>query len=928
MTRVHDITRAAAVAACLSVLVLLAPAAAPAGASVYGELTRFGQGAPSIGSNGQINDDERRFTHGETLRAHLIGVDPTDNSVYVLDEPEEASQALRKTTATKEAKEIKECKEEAQEEVENGERPEEESEQECKEEIFRAGPITRHFRIQKFAATGGEYHAVASVRFDEKAAETRSGGGTRLAVEGIAVDPVRKRLYVLAVDARKFGGVDEVSSEQFVGPTLSFDLPVASTLFAFSTEPSAGQLVPAGKNNEPILTGPGETELAPQSQTPGKALLEPAGITVDPENGDVIVLSHEDSGKEVKKFEDQLYDTSEVKSPDHFVLQRIAPTGEVIPGDAGRYVDAQDFFKRSEHPTERASPSSPVIVGAEHSEQVDVQYEDGIVRLPADFAANGAPEFSYAPSQQKGAAVGAINNSSAFHPVGRQAPLGGVIAASPFGAEGNTIFTPTKVENEQPSVGGFEYAGVGAIAAATGALQGWTGAQNIAAPRTGGEPPYACVLNPAGEESYAPVAAGSGGKVFVLAVEFIEKDMRERWAEGSSYEGPAYPAVIEFGPGGGGCPQVAPGGVSAEVNGEPVGGRTVTTAEPVTFSSYVNQADALKVDWDFGDGTSETTSTQFRCPQGLPAQFEEYVRLGLVRQCPSAHHAFAHGGALTVTETIHTDSLATPALTQTTTVNVAGEARVPTAIATGPLEVALGRPATFDGSASFGPGGPNQIHEYHWSFGDGTPEASTTSPTIQHLYGALGLYTVSLTVTDKGGATSAPDTLPNPVAVVQPVVPGEEIVGGTQSGAQPTSASGTGGYLGASPDAKPIPDVRLTKASLTVGTGGTLALTLYCPAEESSCAGQLAVSAVIAGIARGGKKPKAKATTLAKGPFALAGGTPKRVLVRLTPTARAVLQRLHKLTASLTIVAHDPAGAQHTTRLPVVISTAAKRRAH
>jgi PKD repeat protein len=550
------------------------------------------------------------------------------------------------------------------------------------------------------------------------------------------------------------------------------------------------------------------------------------------------------------------------------------------------------------------------------------------VRVPADFAAKGAPEYSYAPSQQqKGATVGAINNSSAFHPVGRQAPLGGVIAASPFGAEGNTIFAPTKVENEQPSVGGFEYAGVGAIAAASGSLQGWTGGQNIAAPRTGGEPPYACVLNPAGEESFAPVAAGSGGKVFVLAVEFIEKDMRERWAEGSSYEGPAYPAVIEFGPGGGGCPQVAPGGVSAEVNGEPVGGRTVTTAEPITFSSYVNQADALKVDWDFGDGTSETPSTQFRCPQGLPAQFQEYVRLGLVRQCPSAHHAFAHGGALTVTETIHTDSLATPTLTQTTTVNVAVEARVPTAIATGPLEVALGRPATFDGSASFGPGGPNQIREYHWTFGDGTPETSTTSPTIQHLYAALGLYTVSLTVTDKGGATSAPDTLPNPVAVVQPLVATEEIASGAQSGAGAAPAGAAGGYVAANPGAKPIPDVRLTKASLTAGTGGTLVLTLYCPAEESNCAGQLTLSALIAGSARGGKKVKPKATTLASGSFALAGGTPKRVTVRLSRPARALLRRLRRLTASLTILAHDPAGAQHTTRLPVVISTPAKRRA-
>ena len=907
----------------LWLVALLAPAAAHGAGGTYGELTRFGVGGSPGEAEGQINDDERRFSHAETLRAHLLGVDPSDNSVYVLDEPQEYTQGTRKVSKA----EVKECEEEAKEEFENEERPEEESEKECIEERGRSGPITRHFRVQKFVASGGKYQAVASARFDETAAETRSGEGERLGVEGIAVDPARKRFYVLAVDSRKFGGIDEVSAEQFIGVVSNFDLPVASTLFAFSTEQQGKTLVPAGKNKSAILTGPGESELAAQSQTPGKALLEPAGITVDPATGDVIILAHDDPGKEVKKFEDQLYSTAEVKSPDHFVLQRIAPGGELVAGELGRWVDTADFFKKIEQPNERASPNSPVVVGPESEEHVDMQYENGIAAVPGNFASKGAPAYVYTlEGQQGGTTEGAINDASAFHPQGRQAPPGGVLAASPFGAEGNTIYAPTVVENEQPAVGGFTYAGVLGLSAARGAVQGWVGGQNIGAPRGAGEATSKCVFNPAGGEFFAPVAAGSEGKVFVLATEFIEKAMREAWTGETFYAGPQEPAVVELGPGGGGCPEAVGGGLAAEVNGEVLNGRTVTPADPVTFSSYVNQADALSVEWDFGDGTSETVTGKFRCPQSLPAQYEEYVRLGFFRQCPSTRHTFAHGGALTVKETIHTDDRSTPVVTQTIVVNVAGEAVGPTAIATGPVEVVRGQPATFSGRASFDPAGPNRIREYHWKFGDGT-EASTTQLTIPHAYDAVGLYSVTLTVTNVDGVTSAPDALPSPVAVVEPPpVLAEEVNVGSQNGASspPAGAGGVNGYTAGNPGASPIPNVRLQKALLTLAPGGTVALTLYCPAEERSCTGSLALTAALAAGARDGKKGKPTTTTLATGSFTLSGGQPRRLLVRLSSKARALLLHQRKLIASLTILAHDPAGAQHTTRVPVVVAVPVK----
>ncbi len=84
---------------------------------------------------------------------------------------------------------------------------------------------------------------------------------------------------------------------------------------------------------------------------------------------------------------------------------------------------------------------------------------------------------------------------------------------------------------------------------------------------------------------------------------------------------------------------------------------------------------------------------------------------------------------------------------------------------------------TFDASASKDSDGV--IVSYAWNFGDGTT-ATTSTPTVTHLYGVAADYQTTLTVTDDRGAavTSAPMTLTvvsasNPVAtfVVSPTDP-------------------------------------------------------------------------------------------------------------------------------------------------------------
>jgi hypothetical protein len=83
--------------------------------------------------------------------------------------------------------------------------------------------------------------------------------------------------------------------------------------------------------------------------------------------------------------------------------------------------------------------------------------------------------------------------------------------------------------------------------------------------------------------------------------------------------------------------------------------------------------------------------------------------------------------------------------------------RAPVAALTGPSgAVRQGIPAGFDASRSTDPeaavGGG--VTAYHWNFGDGTT-ADTTTPTTTHAFGERKAYSVTLTVTDKQGATSA-----------------------------------------------------------------------------------------------------------------------------------------------------------------------------
>jgi hypothetical protein len=119
--------------------------------------------------------------------------------------------------------------------------------------------------------------------------------------------------------------------------------------------------------------------------------------------------------------------------------------------------------------------------------------------------------------------------------------------------------------------------------------------------------------------------------------------------------------------------------------------------------------------------------------------------------------------------------------------------------------------------------------------------------------------------------------------------------------------------------------------SLTASSDGIVGVKVSCPAGESSCSGTLtlrSLNAVSAAAVHQSKKRTASIVAVAAGSFKVAGGDATTVKLHLSAKARTLLARAHVLRVRATIVAHDPAGATHTTQAIVTIHAAKASHSH
>jgi PKD repeat protein len=716
-----------------------------AGASGFGELSRFG--SKGVGQ-GQFSE------HGTAAMA--FGVDPTENSVYVGDEPEE-----------------------------------------------------HLFRIQKLGPKG-EFLGSASLK-------TKGGAESESGIEGVAIDPKEKRLYALVVQTR--------SSNREMDP----EVPVAGALYAFSTVPNGqGELEPIIGTTEGGLLA-GSTVFHPQSETANQVLLEPSGIAVDPKTHDVIVMGREDregAGQE-PAYRVELMSVKSNGTPDK------------------RWVDAsaESFFEEggSEEATSPVVSSEGKIYVIGGARETQLGATEQIVEIPEGLNTGESPVtlVSFDSGAEELAAFPGIPQ-----------PLEGAgLSISPEG----TLWAYAKILNKPEGSGsGFRLPGALAFNP-NGTELGWTGGQNAA---LGSE---TCVI---GFEGHPMIAAGGEQRVFMFD------------------SSPQAPRVVEFGPGGSGCPIAKSSSLTLTVAGHAVEpSKAVEPGVELTLSSTLSEANAKEVKWNFGDGTNVVTTNQ--------------------HQSPETTHKFASEGKFKVEETIVTDNLATPQIVVERTVTVTKSP--PVAKFTYGSTAAVGEPDKLDASKSSGSEG-SAITEYKWEFGDETSVATKVS-TISHTYSKAGTYTVKLTVLD---ANKRSGEISNTITVNQPPPPPPPPTTSTTTPPPTTSTT-----------APPPPgnEVLAYKAvfaatALTVSRTGAFPISVDC-AAQSSCTGSVTLRTLTAVAA---SKHKKSILRLASGSFALAGGQMKALTLHLSAQGRAYLARVHTLRVGATIVARDSAGAMHTTQ--------------
>jgi hypothetical protein len=829
-------------------------------AESFGEITRFGGPGAAHGKlTPSILSSSGEFFEWQPW--HVIGVNPEDNDVFVLEEYEEA-------------------------------------EEKHKEEIH-------FYRLQELN-TKGELLGYHQFEFKVPSGENYSQSANKDTIEGIAVDPKAPgggRLYFLVDQERPSHEEVEEGNELFPGEEEG----AAAALYAFKLQPNGSkELEPVAQaastgvlDNQEKLETMADIK-KPLTETPGQPLLEPRGITVDPHTHEVVILAHVDDAKCEEEEPGEIEcEPDELGRPYvHYVTQRVMENGDL----GERSIDTANVLKEQKGLT-FSSPGSPVVAGPEAAERTLAEhlveptegvFEKTIGEFPA-LTSGATKEFALPDT---------AGEEEGFDEViaEPEGDIGGDLVASPGGSE---LYGLTRIDNEESAHHESLYA-ISERSAETLAPIGWSGGQ-----AAGGKDE--CVLEPEDfEGEHIQIAAGESGDIFALVPEYLHKA-----AAGTEF--PTHDAIIEFGPGGKGCPAA-----SAEKNVVLLDGKEdaspVGTGVPVTLSTFVKQGDALSVVWKIESETTKATVTE--------TQTEDQY------QHPQLPYTFTVAGKYKITEEIKTDNLDTPTLpTITRTVVVEEKNEAPT-VSSQPSSVTVeeGALATFTATAT---GKPVPSPQW-WVSTDGGKTFAKDSEDRGALKDTLEVeataaksgyeYYAIFTNSNKESAQTATATL-----TVTPKKAGGEPPPPTpkspESPPTTTTATTPPPSNGVLPEKVVAPAATIAGASsVNVATSGALTVKITCPTGATTCTGTLSLRTATAVSASG--KGKKSILTLATGSFSVVGGQTKSITLHLSATGRKLLAKLHVLHARATIAAHDPAGEHATTTKSITLRPAPAKHKH
>jgi PKD repeat protein len=162
----------------------------------------------------------------------------------------------------------------------------------------------------------------------------------------------------------------------------------------------------------------------------------------------------------------------------------------------------------------------------------------------------------------------------------------------------------------------------------------------------------------------------------------------------------------------------------------PAGASPFTATLDGSGSSDPDSADTIaSYTFDFGDGSQPVTQSG-----------------------ATINHTYSAGGQYGATLKV-TDSRGLTS-NNTALVDVVVNTPPTAALSASPTSGKSPLNVSFNASASSDPDSGDTIASYAFTFGDGSPTATQTSPTITHTYGNKGSYTARVTVKDSRGATS------------------------------------------------------------------------------------------------------------------------------------------------------------------------------